>query len=45
MEAIQAANFGGLILSCPRVLDEEWQNTFRRSYPDFRSHEQAKKAA
>jgi hypothetical protein len=29
-----------------RVLDEEWENTFRRCYPDFRAEgQQAKKAA
>ena len=28
-----------------RVLDEEWENTFRRWYPDFRCQGQAKKAA
>ena len=28
-----------------RVLDEEWENTFRRWYPAFRPQEQAKKAA
>ena len=28
-----------------RVLDEEWENTFRRWYPDFRPRAQAKKAA
>src|SRR6266852_5998641 len=28
-----------------RVLDEEWENTFRRWYPDFRPQGQAKKAA
>jgi hypothetical protein len=28
-----------------RVLDEEWENTFRRWYPDFRPQWQAKKAA
>ena len=28
-----------------RVLDEEWKNTFRRWYPDFRPQWQAKKAA
>jgi hypothetical protein len=28
-----------------RVLDEEWENTFRRWYPDFRPPAQAKKAA
>ena len=28
-----------------RVLDEEWENTFRRWYPDFRPQRQAKKAA
>jgi hypothetical protein len=29
-----------------RVLDEEWENTFRRSYPAFRPEGQpAKKAA
>ena len=28
-----------------RVLDEEWENTFRHWYPDFRSRSQAKKAA
>src|SRR6266446_4927354 len=27
------------------VLDEEWENTFRRWYPDFRPQAQAKKAA
>ena len=26
-----------------RVLDEEWENTFRRWYPDFRPRAQAKK--
>jgi hypothetical protein len=28
-----------------RVLDQEWENTFRRWYPDFRPQGQAKKAA
>jgi hypothetical protein len=28
-----------------RVLDEEWENTFQRWYPDFRPRAQAKKAA
>ena len=28
-----------------RVLDEEWENTFRRWYPYFRPRAQAKKAA
>jgi hypothetical protein len=28
-----------------RVLDEEWENTFRRWYPDFRPRAQAKNAA
>jgi hypothetical protein len=28
-----------------RVLDEEWENAFRRWYPDFRPRAQAKKAA
>jgi hypothetical protein len=28
-----------------RVLDEEWENTFRRWYPYFRPQGQAKKAA
>ena len=28
-----------------RVLDDEWENTFRRWYPDFRPQGQAKKAA
>jgi hypothetical protein len=28
-----------------RVLDEEWENTFRRWYPGFRPRAQAKKAA
>src|SRR6202008_1737812 len=28
-----------------RVLNEEWENTFRRWYPDFRPRAQAKKAA
>jgi len=28
-----------------RVLDEEWENIFRRWYPAFRPQEQAKKAA
>jgi hypothetical protein len=28
-----------------RVLDEEWEDTFRRWYPDFRPQGQAKKAA
>src|SRR5271165_5168854 len=28
-----------------RVLDEEWENTFRRWYPDFRPQGQAEKAA
>jgi len=28
-----------------RALDEEWENTFRRWYPDFRPRSQAKKAA
>jgi hypothetical protein len=27
------------------LLDEEWENTFRRWYPDFRPRAQAKKAA
>jgi hypothetical protein len=27
-----------------RVLDEEWENTFRRWYPDFRPQGQVKKA-
>jgi hypothetical protein len=27
------------------VLDEEWENTFRRWYPDFCPQRQAKKAA
>jgi hypothetical protein len=27
------------------VLDEEWENTFRRWYPDFRPQGQAEKAA
>ena len=27
------------------VLDEEWENTFRRLYPDFRPQGQAEKAA
>ena len=27
------------------LLDEEWENTFRRWYPDFRPQWQAKKAA
>jgi hypothetical protein len=28
-----------------QMLDEEWENTFRRWYPDFRPQGQAKKAA
>jgi hypothetical protein len=28
-----------------RVLDDEWENTFRRWYPDFRPRAQIKKAA
>ena len=28
-----------------RVLDDEWENTFRRWYPDFPPQGQAKKAA
>ena len=28
-----------------RVLDEEWENTFRRWYPDFRPRAQTEKAA
>ena len=28
-----------------RVLDEEWENTFRRWYPDFRPQGEANKAA
>jgi hypothetical protein len=28
-----------------RVLDEEWENTFRRWYPDFHPQGQAKKSA
>jgi hypothetical protein len=27
------------------IIDEEWENTFRRWYPDFRLQWQAKKAA
>jgi len=34
-----------LIRGRTRVLDEEWENTFRRLYPDFRPRAQAKKAA
>ena len=28
-----------------RVLDEEWENTFPRCYPDFHPRAQAEKAA